>query len=507
VIMEKVTKKFGEFKANDNVNLEVKQGEIHAILGENGAGKSTLMNSLFGLYEIDEGQISINGQVETITSPIKAQQLGIGMVHQHFMLVKTFSVLQNIILGNEPTKLGKLTLKDSSVKLQELDSKFHFNLDINAKVSSLTVGQEQKIEILKVLYKDANIIIFDEPTAVLTPQETEEFLNIMRKLKQEGKTIILITHKLNEIKAVADNCTIIRKGQTIATVKVSEINENELANMMVGKTIDLQVAKAPAQELGNILKIKNLNYQNEAKIQKIKNINLDIKKGKILGIAGVDNNGQKELINCITGVIKPTSGEVMYVKDGQETNLVKKAIKDINKQIISYIPEDRLEEGLIGEYNLAENSVLIQYKTKEFAKLGLLNKSAIAEHATKILKKYDVRSSKGILNKANELSGGNQQKLIIGRQVELDADILVAYQPTRGVDVGAIKAIHEQLVKQRDLGKTIILISMELNEVMSLSDEIAVIHDGEIIDKVDALGITKEEIGLMMAGKKVKNAK
>lgn len=502
VEMKNISKSFGNFKANDKINLVVKKNEIHAILGENGAGKSTLMNLLFGIYNLDEGEIYIDEKLAEIKKPTDAFNLGIGMVHQHFQLIEEFTVLENIILGKEGKVLYGKEYENKRKKLNEIIHQYKFELDLDKKIKELTVGEQQKVEIVKVLYRQSHILIFDEPTGVLTPQETADFLEILKTLKKENKTIIIITHKLNEIKEIADRCTILRKGQKIDVVDVDKINELELASKMVGKSVVLSVDKGETIVGEKVLELENLTYTNNEKITKLKNINLDIYKGKILGIAGVDNNGQAELVEMITGLNKPTSGKIKYIKDGKVELLNNKTIRQINQGIVAHIPQDRQKEGLVLEYDLGENSVLVNYHQKKFTKKGILNKNKIKEYGQKISNNYDVRSSRGIDTHAEELSGGNQQKLIVGREIESGADVLIAFQPTRGVDVGAIEFIHNKLLEEKRKGCAIILVSMELNEIFSLSDDIAVMHDGELIDVVDSAKTTREEIGLLMVGKR-----
>lgn len=503
--MNQVTKTFGNFTANDKIDLFVKKNEIHCLLGENGSGKSTLMNLLTGIYTLDSGFIEVNNEKVKIKSPQDAFDFKMGMVYQHFKLVNTFSILENIVLGNEPTKKGKLNYKKEREKIIELVDQYKFDLNIDEKICDLTVSQEQKVEILKLLYKDLDILIFDEPTAVLTPQEIQEFLRMLKNLKKAGKTIILITHKLEEIRQIGDTCTIIRSGKFIDRVEVDKVEDQELIKKLVGQDIDLQIQNEKSYSDDVVLELKDLNFKNDRKVQKLKDINLKINRGEILGIAGIDNNGQKELADCIAGLKKKNTGEILYIdKDGKRENLHNTSIRQLNEGIISHIPEDRLKEGLIGEFNLAENSILIELFNSKFSKNGLLKKKNIASFSKGLLEKYDVRSSRGISNKARELSGGNQQKLIVGRQIELDSDIIIAFQPTRGIDVGAINFIHKKLLEEKKKGKAIILISLELSEIFALSDKISVLHHGHIIDTVKTNEVTKEDVGLLMTGKKVK---
>ena len=487
-----VVKKFGNFYANKNITFAVKKGEIHALLGENGAGKSTLMNILFGIYEKTSGEIYINEELTNIKNPNDAKKYNIGMVHQHFQLIENFSVAENIYLGIEITKNGQLSKEEMNSKVQEVIDKYHFKIKATDIVSNLSVGQQQKIEILKMLFLNSEILIFDEPTGALTPQEINELLDIMNNLKNEGKTIILITHKLDEIQKVADRCTIIRKGETIKTVDVSEVDNNELAYLMVGRKINFDLEKLENNVYSNetILKINNLSTN------KIKNISFELKKGEILGIAGVDGNGQNELIDAILGYSKIKTGEVIF--KGQKIN--NKKIREINDMNIGYIPQDRQKLGLVLDFDISQNAVLKNYYKKPYSNYGFLNENAIAEYGKKIIEKYDVRSKDGINSIVRGMSGGNQQKLIIGRELEANPDLLVAMQPTRGVDIGAIENIHKQLLDERAKGKAILLSSLELDEILQLSDRIAVMYKGEIIDIVDAKYAKEEKIGLLMAG-------
>lgn len=501
VEMKGISKQFGTFKANNKIDLIIEENEIHAILGENGAGKSTLMNLLFGIHTLDEGEIYINQKLVNIQKPTDAFNLGIGMVHQHFQLVEEFTVLENIILGKEGKWLYGKSYQEKRTAVVKIIEKYKFDLDLDKKIKDLSVGEQQKVEIIKVLYRQSNVLIFDEPTGVLTPQETEIFLRILKTLKNEGKTIIIITHKLNEIKEIADRCTIIRQGEKIETVLVSDIDEMGLATMMVGHEVVLSVDKGETIPGEKVLELKDVTYKNGEKVTKLKGINLDIYKGKILGIAGVDNNGQADLVDVLTGLNKLTSGVITYFKDGKEEILNDKNIREINQGIIAHIPQDRQREGLVLEYDLCENSVLVNYHQKNFTRRGILNKNKIKEYGQKISQNYDVRSSKGLDSQAVELSGGNQQKLIVGREIESGADVLIAFQPTRGVDVGAIEFIHNKLLEEKQKGRAVILISMELNEILSLSDDIAVMHDGYVVDVVDANKTSREEIGLLMVGK------
>ena len=505
VEMKNITKKFGNFVANDNINLTVHKGEVHALLGENGAGKSTLMNILYGLYNPTSGEIYINGELTDISNPNVAIEKGIGMVHQHFMLVQPFTVAENIVLGTEPTKnAGAIDMKKAIEDVKEISSKYGLFVDPMAKVEDITVGMQQRVEILKALYRGAETLILDEPTAVLTPQEITELINIIGNLTKEGKSVIIITHKLKEIKAIADHCTVIRRGKYIDTVKVSEVTENDLAEMMVGREVNFKVEKEEARPTSTVLKINDLVVKDNRKINVVNGLSLEVKAGEILGIAGIDGNGQSELVEALTGLRKITSGVVEI--NGK--TIVNKTPKQIFKQGIKNIPEDRQKRGLVLDYTVAENVVLQNYKEKKYSKNGILNVEAINEQAQNIIDRFDVRPND--LNAlARGLSGGNQQKIIIGREVtnieaarerSHEPQLLIATQPTRGLDVGAIEFVHKSLVEQRDAGNAVLLVSLELDEVMNVSDRIAVIYEGEIVGIVDAKNTNENELGMMMAG-------
>ncbi len=498
VEMLKVTKIFGTFKANDEIELRVKKGEVHALLGENGAGKSTLMNLLFGFYKLDGGSIKINNEAVEISDPNMANKLGIGMVHQHFKLVKPFTVTQNIVLGSEPCNKGILKLSDANKKVQKIIDEYDFKINATDKISNLSVGQQQKVEILKMLYKDADILIFDEPTGALTPQETKELLVIIKKLQEQGKTIIIITHKLNEIKAVADRCTVIRLGKSIDTVDVESTTEEQLAELMVGRKVNFEVEKEDIEATETLLTVKDLVMYNDRKINTVKKVNLDVKKGEILGIAGVDGNGQIELVEGITGLSPITSGEIVFKGE----NITSKSIRERNELHICHIPQDRHRHGIVLDYTISENGVLNEYFKAPYSKNGILNYNKMNERAEELVKNHDIRSPHGISTKVRDMSGGNQQKLIIAREIGRNPELLIAVQPTRGVDVGAIENIHAQLLAERAKNKAVIVVSLELEEVMKLSDRIAVMYNGELIDIIDAKTATEEKIGLLMAGKK-----
>lgn len=499
VQMTGIVKRFGAFTALDKVDLNVKKGTIHAILGENGAGKSTLMNVLYGLYQAEEGEIKINGEVKNIKDPGVAIKNGIGMVHQHFMLVHNFTVVQNILLGKEITKGGIfLDYKKSRQKVQELVDKYGLNVDLDAKIENISVGMQQRVEILKALYREADILILDEPTAVLTPQEILELIEIMNNLTKHGKTIIIITHKLDEIKKSATECTIIRRGKYIDTVNVLEVSTNDLATMMVGHAVKLKVDKEKSDPKGVIFEINNLVVEDDRNIVTVNGLNLKIRRGEIYGIAGIDGNGQKELVEAITNLTRVKSGTIVINGVQIQNSTPKTTIE--NK--ISTIHEDRLKRGLVPDFTVAENTVIENYSENPFSSSGILNFAEINKFADEIITAYDVRPADGKGLKARSLSGGNQQKLIIAREISSDPDLLIAVQPTRGLDVGAIEYVHKALISQRNEGKAVLLISFELDEVMNVSDKIGVIYKGKIQEEFLQGEKTEKEIGLLMAGGK-----
>ena len=490
-----VSKKFGNFYANDHITLQLEKGEIHALLGENGAGKSTLMNVLFGLYQPDGGEIRVHGEKVAITDPNVANDLGIGMVHQHFMLVENLTVTENIILGSEPTKSGIINIKDSAKKVAEISKMYGLDVDPYAKIEDISVGMQQRVEILKTLYRGADILIFDEPTASLTPQEIDELLNIMKKLVAEGKSIILITHKLAEIMNVSDKVTVIRKGKGIGTVITSETNPEELATLMVGRQVTFKTEKGPSNPTEEVLKIENLQVNDYRGVAKLKGLNLSVRRGEIVGIAGIDGNGQSELIEAITGLTKVKSGKIFINNE----NVTNKKPRKITETGIGHIPQDRHKHGLILDFSVAYNTALQSYYHEPLSKGGIMNYKVINEKAGELIKEYDVRTQ-GTHELARALSGGNQQKLIIGREIMRNPDLLIAALPTRGLDVGAIEFIHRRLIEQRDSGKAVLLITFELDEVMNVSDKIAVIYDGTIVGTVIPQETTEQALGLMMAG-------
>lgn len=490
-----IRKQFGDFVANDDITLQLQKGEIHALLGENGAGKSTLMNVLFGLYQPEAGQIKVNGKEVQITDPNKANELGIGMVHQHFMLVENFTVTENIILGSEPTKMGLINIRKAAKKVKALSEQYGLNVDPYAKIEDISVGMQQRVEILKTLYRGAEMLIFDEPTASLTPQEIEELIQIMKRLIAEGKSIILITHKLKEIMEVSDRVTIIRKGKGIGTVTTAETNPDQLAEMMVGRQVVFKTEKTPAHPKEVILQVENLTVTDNRNIERVKNLNLSVRAGEIVGIAGIDGNGQSELIESITGLRKVSSGKVT-LKGKDLTNLKPRKITETG---VGHIPQDRHKHGLVLDYPISYNIALQTYYQKPISKAGIIDYKEVNKLAKAIIEEYDVRTPSPS-TEARALSGGNQQKAIIGREVNRDPELLIAALPTRGLDVGAIEFIHRRLIEQRDKGKAVLLISFELDEVMNVSDSIAVIHDGSIIDTVKPQETTEQKLGLLMAG-------
>jgi simple sugar transport system ATP-binding protein len=490
-----IRKEFPGIVANDNITLQVKKGEIHALLGENGAGKSTLMNVLFGLYQPEKGQIRVNGQEVKITDPNVANDLGIGMVHQHFMLVQNFTVTENIILGNEPTRTGKINIKKAAQDIQELSNQYGLSVDPYAKIQDISVGMQQRVEILKTLYRGADILIFDEPTAALTPQEITELIQIMKKLIQEGKSIILITHKLKEIMSVCDRCTIIRKGVGVGTVNVQETNPDELAALMVGREVHFKTEKKTATPKEAVLTIKELVVEDSRGVEAVSSLDLSVRAGEIVGIAGVDGNGQTELIEAITGLRKIKSGSITLKNQELSTLSTRK----ITESGIGHIPQDRHKHGLVLDYTIGENIGLQTYYQKPMSKSGILNYKVMYKKAKELIAEYDVRTPSEY-TQARSLSGGNQQKAIIAREVDRSPELLIAAQPTRGLDVGAIEFIHKKLIEERDKGRAVLLVSLELDEVINLSDRIAVIYEGKIVDIVDPKETNEQELGLLMAG-------
>lgn len=497
--MLNITKVFPGIKANDNITLQLGQGEIHALLGENGAGKSTLMSILFGLYQPDEGEIRIKGNTVKINDPNDANKYAIGMVHQHFKLVENFTVLENIILGVEETSKGLLKKDNARKKVMELSSQYHLNVDPDALISDITVGMQQRVEILKMLYRDNDVLIFDEPTAVLTPQEIDELMNIMRNLIKEGKSIIFITHKLNEIKAVADRCTILRKGKYIDTVNVADVTANELSEMMVGRKVNFIVEKGEQHLKDTILKVENLTVKpKHGHKELVKDVSFEVRGGEIVCIAGIDGNGQSELIYALTGMMDIHGGKITL----NNQDITKKSIRERSLLGMAHIPEDRHKHGLVLDYTLAQNLILKNYFDSKHQKNGFIKFDVMNDDANRLIKNFDIRSGQGANSIVRGMSGGNQQKAIIAREIDSGSDLLIAVQPTRGLDVGAIEYIHKELVEQRDSGKAVLLVSLELDEVMTVSDRILVMYEGEIVADLDPRNITEQELGLYMAGSK-----
>ena len=502
--MLNITKRFPGIVANDNITLQLRKGEIHALLGENGAGKSTLMSVLFGLYQPEEGVIKKDGKEVSIKDPNDANALGIGMVHQHFKLVECFTVLDNIIMGVEPCRHGFLQKAEAREKVLALSEKYGLQVDPDALVEDITVGMQQRTEILKMLYRENEILIFDEPTAVLTPQEIHELMQILKNLRAEGKSLLFISHKLNEIMEVADRCSVLRKGKYIGTVDVAGSSQEELSRMMVGRDVNFKVEKKPSQPGDVVLDVKGMTvaskrHNNNA----VKKVSFQVRRGEIVCIAGIDGNGQTELVYGLTGLEPLKEGTLTL--NGQD--ITKAAIRKRNTSGLSHIPEDRHKHGLVLDYTLEDNMVLQRYfETQFITPAGFLKRKSIRSYAEKLIEQYDVRSGQGPVTMARSMSGGNQQKAIIAREIDRNPELLIAVQPTRGLDVGAIEYIHKQIVNQRDAGKGVLLVSLELDEVMNVSDRILVMYEGEIVGEFDPKEVTVEELGLYMAGAKRKGA-
>ncbi len=495
-----ITKRFPGIIANDDITLQLKKGEIHALLGENGAGKSTLMSVLFGLYQAEEGVIKKDGKEVQIKDPNDANDLGIGMVHQHFKLVECFSVLDNIILGVEPTSKGFLQKKEAREKVLALSKKYGLQVNPDALIEDITVGMQQRTEILKMLYRDNEILIFDEPTAVLTPQEIDELMQIMKNLAAEGKSILFISHKLAEIMAVADRCTVLRKGKYIGTVNTKDVTMEQLSAMMVGRNVNFHVEKKPANPGEVILDVQDMSVASKVhKNDAVKHVSFKVRAGEIVCIAGIDGNGQTELVYGLTGLEPLKTGHI-YMNGNDITHA---SIRARSVDGMSHIPEDRHKHGLVLDYSLEYNMILQRYFEPEFTdKAGFLKRKPIREYADRLIDAYDVRSGQGAITAARAMSGGNQQKAIIAREIDKNPDLLIAVQPTRGLDVGAIEFVHSQLVAQRDAGKAVLLVSLELDEVMDVPDRILVMYEGEIVGELDPKATTQEELGLYMAGAK-----
>ena len=492
-----ITKVFPGIVANDDITLQLKKGEIHALLGENGAGKSTLMSILFGLYQAEQGEIKKNGKVVHIRGPNDATHLGIGMVHQHFKLVHNFTVLENIILGVETTSRGLLKLDNARRHVLDLSKRYKLEIDPNALISDITVGMQQRVEILKMLYRENEILIFDEPTAVLTPQEIDELMQIMKNLVAEGKSILFITHKLNEIKTVADRCTVLRKGKCIGTVDVADATKEELSKMMVGRKVNLSVDKADQDPGDVILRVEHLTVKSKAHSKAlVDNVNFEVRAGEIVCIAGIDGNGQQELVYALAGMIELDGGRIFL----GDREITRDDIRSRGQAGMSHIPEDRHRHGLVLDYNLAFNLVLQSYFFPRFQKKGFLKYNEIYNYADSLIGRFDIRSGQGARTIARSMSGGNQQKAIVAREIDRDTRLLIAVQPTRGLDVGAIEYIHQQLVTERSAGKAVLLVSLELDEVMDVSDRILVIYEGKIVANVKPKEVSFQDLGLYMAG-------
>ena len=497
--MLNITKEFPGIKANDDITLQLKRGEIHALLGENGAGKSTLMSVLFGLYQPEQGCIKKNGQVVEIKNPNDANALNIGMVHQHFKLVECFSVLDNIILGVEPNKLGFLQKKEAREKVLRLSEQYGLKVDLDALVEDISVGMQQRTEILKMLYRDNEILIFDEPTAVLTPQEIDELMQIMKNLAAEGKSILFISHKLAEIMAVADRCTVLRKGKYIGTVETKNTTVEELSAMMVGRQVNFKVDKAPSQPGEVVLDVQHVTVPSRLhKNNAVKDVSFQVRRGEIVCLAGIEGNGQTQFIHALTGLDAMSAGTITLC--GKDIS--RASIRQRSKDGMSHIPEDRHKHGLVLDYTLEQNMVLQRYWQPQFQKGGFIKFDDVREYSDRLIEQYDVRSGQGSVTIARSMSGGNQQKAIVAREIDKDPELLIAVQPTRGLDVGAIEYIHKQIVSVRDAGKAVLLVSLELDEVMNLADRILVMYEGEIVGQFDPKTVTVEELGLYMAGAK-----
>lgn len=497
VQMHGITKTFGSFKALDGVDLDVKKQTVHAILGENGAGKSTLMNVLYGLYQADEGEVYLGGQSVQIQSPLDAIAHGIGMVHQHFMLVENFTVTENIILGDEVChSMGVLDMARAKKEVEKIVDEYGFEVDPDAKIEDITVGMQQRVEILKALYRGADTLILDEPTAVLTPQEITQLIKIMHGLVAKGKTIIIITHKLKEIMESADACTIIRRGKYMGTVDVSKTTEEELASKMVGRHVSLTVEKGPAKPGETVLSVKDLHVKDARGIEQVCGLNIDVRAGEIVGIAGIEGNGQDEFVEAIDGLAKADSGTIS-VKGEEIQNTVPRNVLDHK---VATIPADRQRFGLVLPFTVAENVILERHREETFGKGATLDYGKVRSFTNGVIKEYDIRPADCVDSLAGGLSGGNQQKVIIAREVSSEPDLLVAVQPTRGLDVGAIEFVHKALIRERDRGAAILLISLELDEVMDVADTIAVIHHGKIVGTFKQGTVSEEEVGLLMAG-------
>ncbi len=503
VEMKNITKRFPGIVANDDVSISIKKGEVFALLGENGAGKSTLMSMLGGMYEPDEGEIYIRGDKVEISSPNHAARLNIGMVHQHFKLVPDYTITQNIILGIEPIKkfaglFPYVDIRNANRKIGELSKKFALEVDPTKKIADLTVSMQQRVEILKVLYREAEILIFDEPTAVLTPQEIDFLLNVIKGLRDAGKTIILITHKLEEIKKVADRCAVLNKGRLIDVLDVKETSVNHMARLMVGREVNFEAEKAPAQFKEEVLKVEHLTVQNEDGFEVVKDVSFTIRSGEIFAIAGVADNGQVEIADAIAGLTKVSSGSILL--EGKD--ITNETIRNRTEAGISYIPEDRQSYGLFLDFDLSTNLALKQYYKQPFSEKGILKHEEFEQFGSEMIDKYDIRSGQGINTQVRSMSGGNQQKAIIAREIELQSPLMIFVQPTRGVDIGAIENIHKMIIQERDRGKAILLVSLELDEIMNVADTIGVIYNGQLQKVASRESLTTDEVGEYMMGAK-----
>ena len=492
-----ITKRFARTTANDNVTLKVESGSIHALVGENGAGKTTLMETLYGLYQPDSGHIRIHEKEVSIRSPHDSIRLGIGMVHQHFMLVPPLTVLENIVLGAETTRYSLLDLKKTTAEISELAGRFSLSVPLDEKVENIGVGIQQRVEILKAIYRKADILVLDEPTAVLTPQESVQLFKILSELKEEGKTIVLITHKLNEVMAISDRVSIMRKGKIAGEVETSKTNPQELAQMMVGRPVLLRVEKGEKQAGDPVLVVNDLTYVDKRGISLLKNVSLEVASGEILGIAGVEGNGQSQLIECIAGLIKPSSGSITL--DGIRISGL--GPREVFARGLAHVPEDRIKRGLVVEMDVKENLILGLHNQPQFSSRLAMNRKSVKDNARLLIAKYDVRPVDPDIH-ARGLSGGNQQKVIIARELSRNAQVIIASQPTRGVDIGGIEFIHRTLVEARDAGRAVLLVSADLNEVLSLSDRIAVMYDGRIVKVFPDSKIEESDLGLYMTGSK-----
>ncbi|ALC92522.1 heme ABC transporter ATP-binding protein [Bacillus sp. FJAT-18017] len=503
VEMKHITKRFPGIVANDDVSIGINKGEIFALLGENGAGKSTLMSMLGGMYEPDEGEIFLRGEKVQISSPNHAAKLNIGMVHQHFKLVSDYTITENIILGVEPIKklaglFPYVDIRNANRKIEELSKNFGLEVDATKKIDDLTVSMQQRVEILKVLYREAEILIFDEPTAVLTPQEIDFLLGIIEGLRNGGKTIILITHKLEEIKKVADRCAVLNKGKLVGVLDVKETSTGEMARLMVGREVNFESNKAPAVMKEEVLKVENLTIKNEDGFEVVKDVSFTIHGGEIFAIAGVADNGQVEIADAIAGLTSVNSGKVLL----QGKDITTESIRNRTEIGISYIPEDRQRFGLVLDFDLSTNLALKQYYQEPFCSKGILNKDEIDQFGSKLIDKYDIRSGQGIKTQVRSMSGGNQQKAIIAREIELQSPLMIFVQPTRGVDIGAIENIHKMIIEERDKGKAILLVSLELDEIMNIADTIGVIYNGQFQKIASSDSLTTNEVGEYMMGAK-----